>query len=777
MTFFFQSCAADDRQSQLPKPHYRKSSYAPSRDKIDPSGCVFPPQNVLSLASGCTLLFLGLICCPQIGLAQSSPSAVISIDRAVTSPYNPGFSGYNTALLRDAVEFYDPNFQQTSGLMSPGWLRFPAGTASSAFNWQSGEMIQDWVNAFHQPWLSLLTPLVPLVAGKGGMQISDFANLAANLGVSKIIICVNAFTDTPASAAALAQYVKEHNIPVAAWELANEAYFYTGFFKNATDYADQMKPFSDAIKSVDPNAVVALFFSDAGSPITSWDSKLGAYPNRYWNAVTYHMYPSTQSQTAFSALMAIANKALNNATSHVTSYLANLNPPGTTYMVTEYAAWSTTSPTPSMYEGVFATEYVLRMSSLPQVKFVGMHELLDDWGTQSTNNHQSDVLDAYNAGQTLNTSTLDFGFYPSAQILATGVANGVLKYATKLDKTSTQDSQTVGVSGGGNMPALYSQAYEDAAGRLYLMVTNKGGNSELANITVNGATPSGTFPVTLVADPNPQLVNTASSPNSITIQYKTSKIPVTIPAYGVVRIDLTPPSPTSLNLVLAPDGQAPLAAEAVAAAYGEDLSSGEQPAPISPLAMTLQSISLQVVDSANVTRAAPLFYVSPGSILFQVPPGTANGTATVAVFNGAAKVASGTVQVQSVAPALFTANSKGKGVAAASAVRVSPSGQQTAVLVYQCSGSSCVAVPIDVSGDPVLLSLYGTGIRHRSAVSAVTCTVKGVPATVTYAGPGQGTGLDQVSLQLPKSLESSGLSNLVLTVDGQVSNTVQIDIR
>jgi len=707
-----------------------------------------------------------------------SPTALISIDRSVTTPLNPGFSGYNTAFLRDAVEFHDPNLQRHSGLMSPGWLRYPAGTASGAFDWQSGEMVEEWVSKFHAPWFSLMTPLVPLVAGKGGSRISDFANLSSNLGVSKIVICVNAFTDTPESAATLAQYVKSNSIPVAVWELANEAYFYTGFFKDATDYANKMKPFRDAIKSVDPKAVVAIFFSDAGSPNTSWDAKLGAYPNPYWDAVTYHMYPGTKSQTSYSALMSIANGALGSATAHVTSYLAGLNPPGMSYLVTEYASWSTLSPVPSMYEGVFAAEYMLRMSSLPQVKFVGMHELLDDWGIQTSNNHQSDVDDAYNTGRTLDTSTLDFGFYPSAQILATGVANGVLKYAKKLDKTTTQGTQTVAVWGGGSMPALYAQAYEDAGGRVYLIVTNKSGVSEVADIKVNGASPSGTLPITLAANPDPTSVNTASSPNKISIQHQSSKTPVTIPAYSVVRIDLSAPTPASLNLLSAANGQAPLAVEGIAAAYGKALSPGQQPAPNSPFAMTMQTSSVQVVDSDDVTRAAPVYLVSPGVILFQVPPGTATGTATVKVFNGAANMAAGTVQVNSVAPALFSLNYGGKGIAAASAVRVLSNNQQTPVPVFECSGSSCVGAPIDVSGSPVLLSLYGTGIRHRSGLSGVTCSVKGLAVTVTYAGPqGHNPSLDQVTILLNKSLQSSGLSDVVLTVDGQISNTVQINIR
>jgi uncharacterized protein (TIGR03437 family) len=47
-----------------------------------------------------------------------------------------------------------------------------------------------------------------------------------------------------------------------------------------------------------------------------------------------------------------------------------------------------------------------------------------------------------------------------------------------------------------------------------------------------------------------------------------------------------------------------------------------------------------------------------------------------------------------------------------------------------------------------------------------------------YAGPAPGfTGLDQVNVALVLSLRGSGESNVVLTVDGQVGNTVTIDVQ
>ena len=170
----------------------------------------------------CTLLVI-VVYGLHSSVVRPTPTVEINIDRTSTTPLHEGFSGYNTALLRDAVEYDDQTFQQISALMAPGWLRFPAGTASGAYSWQSGQMVSDWVNRFDQSWRSALQPLVPLVAGKGGMHFADFATLANRVGGARIIVCVNAFTDTRDSAAAMAAYARDHNIPVAAWELANEA--------------------------------------------------------------------------------------------------------------------------------------------------------------------------------------------------------------------------------------------------------------------------------------------------------------------------------------------------------------------------------------------------------------------------------------------------------------------------------------------------------------------------------------------------------------------------
>ena len=76
------------------------------------------------------------------------------------------------------------------------------------------------------------------------------------------------------------------------------------------------------------------------------------------------------------------------------------------------------------------------------------------------------------------------------------------------------------------------------------------------------------------------------------------------------------------------------------------------------------------------------------------------------------------------------------------------------------------------------MTLYGTGIRNLSTLANVQVSINGVNVPVQYAGAQPSfPGLDQVNVSLPAALSGSGNANVVLTVDGQVSNTVLVNIQ
>jgi hypothetical protein len=496
-------------------------------------------------------LYLGISCVPKAHAQVSpnpanSPIVIVNFATNDATPLNPGFNGFNNN-LKNAVEYYDPNFQHILATLSPGWLRFPGGTDSEAFDWASGEIASSWVNALaadsYQQGINVAA--LPVVAGKGGSLISDFALMARRVGGAKIIVSVNAFTDTPESARDFARYALKNRIPVAAWELANEPYTWIkfgAFFTDATDYANKMKPYRDAIKAADPDAVVALYFSEAGHPSVAWDNALASYSPRYWDAVTYHEYVYPGNLTTFDDLMAAANRNLfSNSTSHVTDYLMPRNNPEVMYLVSEVspAAGQGGVLLGTLYGGIYSAEFSLRMSTLPQVKHVASFQMLSNAGIDETNNNLDVVMDAYEDGTTTNTSSLNFGFFLSAQAAGEAVANGALHNSVRVYATAATGGPTAPVDGGGRIPAVYAQAYEGRNGKRYVVLTNKSSSTAVAQILQDGVMQTNQMLRTFVTGTDPGLFNTAPLPDTVTIHTEAVTTPaaVTIPPYSVERLE------------------------------------------------------------------------------------------------------------------------------------------------------------------------------------------------------------------------------------------------
>ncbi len=236
-----------------------------------------------------------------------------------------------------------------------------------------------------------------------------------------------------------------------------------------------------------------------------------------------------------------------------------------------------------------------------------------------------------------------------------------------------------------------------------------------------------------------------------------------------------------LNVSAASYSGAAAAPEAIIAAFGTNLATGIAVATALPLPTTLAGSTVKVRDSAGTERLAPLFFVSPFQINYQVPPGTALGPATVTITGGDGKVSVGNVQIAAVAPSLFSADSSGQGVAAGYVVRQRDGVEQAPEPIIQLDAQGKVeARPIDLGPetDQVFLILYGTGIRHRISLAAVTVSLGGVNTEVLYAGPAPGfVGLDQINIRVPRSLAGRGTVSVVLTVDNRSANPLQVRIK
>ena len=223
-----------------------------------------------------------------------------------------------------------------------------------------------------------------------------------------------------------------------------------------------------------------------------------------------------------------------------------------------------------------------------------------------------------------------------------------------------------------------------------------------------------------------------------------------------------------------------VAADEIVTLFGSNLGTATAYATQQP-ADSLGGTTVKITDSAGVTQAAQIFYVSPAQASILVPAGLAPGSATLAVTNSSHATVSTSIAIGRVSPGLYTSNSTGQGVAAAQVIRVHADGTQSppqTVAAFDTRQNLWVPGPIDlgVPADTAYLMLYGTGIRHYATMPG--CTIGGKVVAVVYAGAqGSLPGLDQVNILLPASLRGAGTVNVVLTVDGMVANTVTLAVQ
>ncbi|NOT62489.1 MAG: family 10 glycosylhydrolase [Acidobacteria bacterium] len=215
----------------------------------------------------------------------------------------------------------------------------------------------------------------------------------------------------------------------------------------------------------------------------------------------------------------------------------------------------------------------------------------------------------------------------------------------------------------------------------------------------------------------------------------------------------------------------------MAAGFGANLASMVGVANSLPLPVELAGASVSIADSRGVIHRAGLFFVSPNQINFLIPDEAALGFARIGIGRGVLNL-----NLDRVAPGLFSANGNGQGVAVAFARRVKADGSfvNEAIAQFDAAQNRFVPLAIDLgsANEQVFLILYGTGFKRRSDLAQVQAHLGGLSAEVLYAGAqGELAGLDQLNLLLPRALAGRGDVTVTLMADGFPSNAVQIRIK
>jgi uncharacterized protein (TIGR03437 family) len=241
------------------------------------------------------------------------------------------------------------------------------------------------------------------------------------------------------------------------------------------------------------------------------------------------------------------------------------------------------------------------------------------------------------------------------------------------------------------------------------------------------------------------------------------------------------PVTSSAGLVSAanPIAGSGIAPGGMASLYGTNLANAKLPASGSPLPLLLGGTSMTVANSP-----APLFYVSPLQINFQVPwisiskptqvPLQITQGETLTVFG---------VMLTPYAPALFTTNGQGSGQASAiisnTTSLAAPAGAYPGsrpakpgefVLLY-CTGLGAVTNQ-PAAGD------VSPGSPPAATVTTPMLTLGGATVPVSFSGLAPNfVGLYQVNFQIPATASAGNAVPLVLSIGGVSSNTATIAIQ
>jgi len=228
-----------------------------------------------------------------------------------------------------------------------------------------------------------------------------------------------------------------------------------------------------------------------------------------------------------------------------------------------------------------------------------------------------------------------------------------------------------------------------------------------------------------------------------------------------------PPAAQPVKTVNAANFFQTISPDCIVATFGNQMTPIAEGANSFPLPRTLAGVSVTVNDIP-----AELLYAGPSQVNYIVPSTIGAGTAMVKVSYNGALIGSGTVTVDNVSPSTFTTTSNGQGIPAALTTFDGLSYQS----VVNSDGS---ARPLSVgtASRPNFLVLYGTGMRRRSSLSAVSVTIGGVALAVDFLGAHQQlAGVEQLNVKMPQTLRGRGEVEVVITVDGRISNTSRINI-
>ena len=196
-------------------------------------------------------------------------------------------------------------------------------------------------------------------------------------------------------------------------------------------------------------------------------------------------------------------------------------------------------------------------------------------------------------------------------------------------------------------------------------------------------------------------------------------------------------------------------------------------------ARELAGVSIQITDSAGVSRNAGLLYASAGwgQANFVVPPGCALGPARVAVERRDGSRGLTSIIIADIAPGFWTASGDGRGPVVGFVRRAAAGRLPKDAKIYICHPIGCSALPVPVSPEgETNVELFGAGFRHAAGLSEIKVRIGRTSVPVIAFGPAEPAGVDRLTIGIPSGLRGIGEADLVCSVHGRLANVVRINL-
>lgn len=237
---------------------------------------------------------------------------------------------------------------------------------------------------------------------------------------------------------------------------------------------------------------------------------------------------------------------------------------------------------------------------------------------------------------------------------------------------------------------------------------------------------------------------------------------------GLYIVDATGALAGPATVSAASYGFSAVTSKSIVTAFGINLANATLTASTSLLPTTLGGANISVLDNKGVERFAPLFFVSPNQINYQIPAGTSPGAALVKFTNSNGQTISGSTIIASKAISIFTMDASGSGEAAA-------------LDAFDYTRPPFKATRSD--GEPNIIAVFCTGLGENGTdadgnfAAGIEARLDGQAVKVLYAGRAPGfTGLNQLNILFPPGL-AAGNHKLAVTGNGFNSNPVSITVR